>query len=82
MEARLASADGHAVLSQARDQDRVLVPCDHDFVQLLFGSADKQPSVILVREAGALAATRWPTCCWPPCPANSRSCCWQVRSRR
>jgi predicted nuclease of predicted toxin-antitoxin system len=30
----LTSADDQVVLGRARDQDRVLVSCDHDFVQL------------------------------------------------
>jgi predicted nuclease of predicted toxin-antitoxin system len=50
----LTSADDQAVPGRARDQDRVLVSCDHDFVQLLFASGDAQPSVILVREVDAL----------------------------
>ena len=50
----LTSADDQAVLGRARDQDRVLISCDHDFVQLLFASGDTRPSVILVREVDAL----------------------------
>jgi predicted nuclease of predicted toxin-antitoxin system len=50
----LTSADDQMVLSRARDQDRVLVSCDHDFVQLLFASGDTRPSVILVRDVDAL----------------------------
>jgi predicted nuclease of predicted toxin-antitoxin system len=48
------SADDQVILCRARDQDRVLVSCDHDFVQLLFASGDTRPSVILVREVDAL----------------------------
>jgi predicted nuclease of predicted toxin-antitoxin system len=50
----LTSADDQAVLGRARDQDRVLVSRDHDFVQLLFASGDTRPSVILAREVDAL----------------------------
>jgi predicted nuclease of predicted toxin-antitoxin system len=50
----LTSADDQVILGRARDQDRVLVSCDHDFVQLLFASGDTRPSVILVREVDAL----------------------------
>jgi predicted nuclease of predicted toxin-antitoxin system len=32
----LTSTDDQAILTRARDQDRVLVSCDDDFVQLLF----------------------------------------------
>lgn len=50
----LTSADDQVILGRARDQDRVLVSCDHDFVQLLFASGDTRPSVILVRDVDAL----------------------------
>jgi predicted nuclease of predicted toxin-antitoxin system len=50
----LASADDEAVLVAARDQDRVIVTCDHDFVQLLFASGDDRPSVILTRDIDPL----------------------------
>jgi predicted nuclease of predicted toxin-antitoxin system len=50
----LTSAEDQVILGQARDQDRILVSCDHDSVQLLFASGDARPSAILVREVGAL----------------------------
>ena len=77
----LTSADDQAVLGRDRDQDRVLVSCDHDFVQLLFASGDTRPSVILVRDVDALPSAALPRCCWPLCPANSPKCSLPVRSR-
>jgi predicted nuclease of predicted toxin-antitoxin system len=50
----LTSTDDQVILNRARDQDRVLVTADHDFVQLLFASGDSRPSVILVRDVDAL----------------------------
>ena len=53
----LTSTDDQVILDRARDQDRILVSCDHDFVQLLFASGDTRPSVILVRDVDALPST-------------------------
>lgn len=53
-EVGLTSADDRVILGWARQQDRVLVSCDHDFVQLLFASGDTGPSVILARDVDAL----------------------------
>jgi predicted nuclease of predicted toxin-antitoxin system len=50
----LTSTDDLVILERARDEDRVLVSGDHDFVQLLFASGDTRPSVVLVREIDAL----------------------------
>ena len=50
----LTSTDDQVILDRARDEDRVLVSGDHDFVQLLFASGDTRPSVILVREVDSL----------------------------
>ncbi len=50
----LTSADDLMILERARDEDRVLVSADHDFVQILFASGDSRPSVVLVREVDAL----------------------------
>jgi predicted nuclease of predicted toxin-antitoxin system len=57
----LTSADDQVILGRARDQDRVLVSCDHDFAQLLFASGDNRPSVILVREVDALPSAELAT---------------------
>jgi predicted nuclease of predicted toxin-antitoxin system len=66
----LTSADDQVIVGRARDQDRVLVSCDHDFVQLLFASGDTRP-----------LSNPGPRYCWPPCPANSPNCCSLERSR-
>lgn len=52
----LASADDELILARARDEDRVLVSCDHDFVQMLFASGEPGPSVVLTREIDTLRA--------------------------
>ena len=57
----LTSTDDQMILGRARDQDRVLVSSDHDFVQLLFASGDTRPSVILVREVDALPSAELAT---------------------
>jgi len=38
----------------ARDEGRVLVSGDHDFVQMLFASGATRPSLVLVREVEAM----------------------------
>jgi predicted nuclease of predicted toxin-antitoxin system len=53
-ETGLTSTDDSVILERARDEDRVLVSGDHDFVQLLFASGDTRPSVVLVRDVDAL----------------------------
>lgn len=50
----LTRTDDRVILGRARDQGRVLITGDHDFVQLLFASGDTQPSVILVRDIDTL----------------------------
>jgi predicted nuclease of predicted toxin-antitoxin system len=50
----LTSTSDHLILERARDEDRVLISGDHDFVQLLFASGDTRPSVILIRDIDAL----------------------------
>jgi predicted nuclease of predicted toxin-antitoxin system len=50
----LTSAEDLVVLVRARDEDRVLVSCDHDFVQMLFASGDTRPSLILICEIETL----------------------------
>jgi predicted nuclease of predicted toxin-antitoxin system len=50
----LTSTDDQVILERARDEDRVLVSGDHDFVQLLFASGDTRPSIVLVRDVDAL----------------------------
>ena len=50
----LTSTDDLVILARAHDEDRVLVTGDHDFVQILFASGDRRPSVILVRDVDAL----------------------------
>jgi predicted nuclease of predicted toxin-antitoxin system len=50
----LTSTDDTVVLARARDESRVLVSCDHDFVHMLFASGDTRPSLVLVREVEAL----------------------------
>jgi len=50
----LASTDDLVVAARARDEDRILVSCDHDFVQILFASGDTRPSLLLMREVDTL----------------------------
>lgn len=57
----LTSTDDKVILSRARDQGRVLVTADHDFVQL-FASGDTRPSVILVRDVDACRPPHLPPC--------------------
>jgi predicted nuclease of predicted toxin-antitoxin system len=52
----LTSTEDSVILDRARDDDRVLVSCDHDFVQMLFASGDTRPSLILVREIEILSS--------------------------
>jgi predicted nuclease of predicted toxin-antitoxin system len=52
----LISADDSVILARARDDERVLVSADHDFVQMLFASGDVQPSLVLVREVEVLTS--------------------------
>ena len=54
VEIGLTSTDDLVILERARDEDRVLVSGDHDFVQILFASGDTRPSVVLVRDVDAL----------------------------
>ena len=50
----LASTEDRVVAARARDEDRILVSCDHDFVQILFASGDTRPSLLLMREVDTL----------------------------
>jgi predicted nuclease of predicted toxin-antitoxin system len=50
----LTSADDLVILTRARDEGRVLVSGDHDFVQMLFASGATGPSLVLVREVEAM----------------------------
>jgi predicted nuclease of predicted toxin-antitoxin system len=50
----LTSTDDAVILVCARDDGRVLVSGDHDFVQMLFASGDTQPSLVLVRSVEVL----------------------------
>lgn len=50
----LAGTDDVAILDRARDDDRVLVTDDHDFVQMLFASGNTSPSLVLVRDIEGL----------------------------
>ena len=50
----LTSSDDATILTRARDEDRVLVSNDLDFVQMLFASGAAQPSLVLVREVEVL----------------------------
>lgn len=52
----LGSADDKAVMACALDEGRILVTCDHDFVQMLFSSGASRPSVILAREVDTMRA--------------------------
>jgi predicted nuclease of predicted toxin-antitoxin system len=54
----LASSVDVDVLAHARRDDRVLVTCDHDFVQLLFASGDAKPSLMLTRDVDTLPSDR------------------------
>lgn len=55
-ESGLTSNNDQVILDWARNEDRILVSCDHDFVQILFASGDTRPSVILVREVDTLTS--------------------------
>lgn len=50
----LAGADDRDVAARARGEGRILVSCDHDFVQMLFASGDSGPSLLLMREVDTL----------------------------
>ena len=50
----LASTDDAVILARAREESRVLVSGDHDFVHMLFASGDALPSLVLVREVEVL----------------------------
>ncbi len=50
----LTSTDDLVILARARDEGRVLVSGDHDFVQMLFASGATRPSLVLVREVEAM----------------------------
>lgn len=52
----LTSTDDLVILARARDEDRVLVSGDHDFVQMLFASGATRPSLVLVREVREVEA--------------------------
>ncbi len=50
----LTSTDDLVILARARDEGRVLVSGDHDFVQMLFASGATRPSLVLVHEVEAM----------------------------
>jgi predicted nuclease of predicted toxin-antitoxin system len=50
----LASTDDLVIAARAREQDRILVSCDHDFMQILFASGEIRPSLLLMREVDTL----------------------------
>ena len=50
----LTSTDDLVILARARDENRVLVSGDHDFVQMLFASGATRPSLVQVREVEAM----------------------------
>jgi predicted nuclease of predicted toxin-antitoxin system len=52
----LSSADDEKILLRARRDGRVMVSCDHDFVQMLFASGEAGPSLVLTREVDTLPA--------------------------
>lgn len=52
----LAGAEDEAILARSRDESRVVVSCDHDFVQMLFASGEAGPSLVLTREIDTLRA--------------------------
>jgi predicted nuclease of predicted toxin-antitoxin system len=54
----LTSADDSVILARAREDRRVIVSGDHDFVQMLFASGDVQPSLVLVREVEFLTSAQ------------------------
>jgi predicted nuclease of predicted toxin-antitoxin system len=49
----LTSTADVVITERAREEDRILVSCDHDFVQILFASGDTRPSLVLVRDVDA-----------------------------
>ncbi len=52
----LTSADDLVILARARDEGRMLISGDHDFVQMLFASGATYPSLVLVREVECLSS--------------------------
>jgi predicted nuclease of predicted toxin-antitoxin system len=54
----LDCTDDGIILAHARSDGRVVISCDHDFVQLLFASGDTRPSLILTREVNDLPSGR------------------------
>ncbi|MGH3950371.1 MAG: DUF5615 family PIN-like protein [Pseudonocardiaceae bacterium] len=57
-EVGLASADDTALMTKAKDEGRVIISCDHDFVQLLFAGGDSRPSLILTRDVATLPSAQ------------------------
>jgi predicted nuclease of predicted toxin-antitoxin system len=53
----LDSALDETVMERARDEGRVLVSCDKDFVQMLFASGDSRPSFILTSDVDTLQSS-------------------------
>jgi predicted nuclease of predicted toxin-antitoxin system len=52
----LSSVDDQQILERAERERRVVISCDHDFVQLLFASGASAPSLLLIRDVDTLRA--------------------------
>ncbi|WP_026875367.1 DUF5615 family PIN-like protein [Jiangella gansuensis] len=53
----LASTDDSIIVARAAADDRTVVSCDHDFVQLLYASGGTKPSLLLTRKVDTLTST-------------------------
>lgn len=53
----LSGAKDDALMALAAREGRVIISCDHDFVQMLFESGASGPSLILARDVDALPSS-------------------------
>jgi predicted nuclease of predicted toxin-antitoxin system len=76
----LTSTDDLVILARARDEGRVLVSGDHDFVQMLFASGATRPSLVLVREVEAMPSAELAALLPLRCPLAWLNCSPPARS--
>lgn len=50
----LASTADEMIVARAVSEDRVVVSCDHDFVQILYASGASKPSLLLTRDVDTM----------------------------
>lgn len=50
----LSSTDDELIVERAAAAERVIVSCDHDFVQILYASGRSKPSLLLTRDVDTL----------------------------